>query len=161
MKYVACLLLATAVVALELTHIPPMPDIDQIQTDEEWQAMMEEYEAVMVLRGKIARGEVSLEDALKPDEVGGVAGVAAAAPVAAVEAAPVAAAPEVPVAAVAPAAPVAAEAGAVAAPADDPLAARQEAVGNKVDDMLNASSDEEWNKMMEAYNKALSNNPVS
>ena len=27
--------------------------------------MMEEYEAVMVLRGKIARGEISLEDALK------------------------------------------------------------------------------------------------
>ena len=32
--------------------------------------MMEEYEAVMVLRGKIARGEVALEDALKrPDAV--------------------------------------------------------------------------------------------
>ena len=27
--------------------------------------MMEEYEAVMVLRGKIARGEVSLEQALQ------------------------------------------------------------------------------------------------
>merc|ERR1712131_254290 len=52
------------VYSLELDHIPPMPDIDQISTDEEWQAMMEEYEAVMVLRGKIARGEVSLEEAL-------------------------------------------------------------------------------------------------
>jgi hypothetical protein len=69
---------------LILQHIPPMPDIDQIQTDEEWHAMMEEYEAVMVLRGKIARGEVSLEDALKVDEVaaapavGGVAEVGVA-----------------------------------------------------------------------------------
>ena len=85
--------------------------------------MMEEYEAVMVLRGKIARGEVSLEQALQQP-----AG-----------------------------APVGDE-----APADgsDQMAARQEAVGNKVDDMLNASSDEEWNKMMDAYNKALQNNPV-
>jgi len=85
--------------------------------------MMEEYEAVMVLRGKIARGEVSLEQALQQP---------AGAPVG------------------------------DAAPADgsDPMAARQEAVGNKVDDMLNASSDEEWNKMMDAYNKALQNNPV-
>ena len=86
--------------------------------------MMEEYEAVMVLRGKIARGEVSLEQALQQ--------------------------------------PAAAPAGdaAVAADGSDPIAARQEAVGNKVDDMLNASSDEEWNKMMDAYNKALQNNPV-
>jgi len=60
---------------LVLQHIPPMPDIDQIQTDEEWHAMMEEYEAVMVLRGKIARGEVSLEDALKSDEVAAPAAV--------------------------------------------------------------------------------------
>lgn len=57
--------LLNLVYTLELDHIPPMPDIDQISTDEEWQAMMEEYEAVMVLRGKIARGEVALEDALK------------------------------------------------------------------------------------------------
>ena len=86
--------------------------------------MMEEYEAVMVLRGKIARGEISLEEALAQPE-GAAAGAAAAAP-----------------------------------GSDDPLAAREAAVGSKVDDMLNASSDEEWNKMMEAYNKALSNNPV-
>ena len=85
--------------------------------------MMEEYEAVMVLRGKIARGEVSLEQALQQP---------AAAPVG--------------------------DAG--TADGSDPMAARQEAVGNKVDDMLNASSDEEWNKMMDAYNKALQNNPV-
>ena len=84
--------------------------------------MMEEYEAVMVLRGKIARGEVSLEDALKQPD--------------------------------APAAGAAEPAG------DGGIDARAAAVGNKVDDMLNASSDEEWNKMMEAYNKALSNNPV-
>jgi hypothetical protein len=57
------------VYSLELDHIPPMPDIDQISTDEEWQAMMEEYEAVMVLRGKIARGEVTLEQALQPSEL--------------------------------------------------------------------------------------------
>merc|ERR1712131_300653 len=112
------------VYSLELDHIPPMPDIDQISTDEEWQAMMEEYEAVMVLRGKIARGEVSLEQALQQP---------AGAPVG--DAAP--------------------------AVGSDPMAARQEAVGNKVDDMLNASSDEEWNKMMDAYNKALQNNPVN
>ena len=31
--------------------------------------MMEEYEAVMVLRGKIARGEVTLEQALQPSEL--------------------------------------------------------------------------------------------
>ena len=85
--------------------------------------MMEEYEAVMVLRGKIARGEVSLEQALQQ-----------------------------------PAAAPAGDAG--TADGSDPMAARQEAVGNKVDDMLNASSDEEWNKMMDAYNKALQNNPV-
>ena len=86
--------------------------------------MMEEYEAVMVLRGKIARGEISLEEAL---------------------AQPAAAAP-------------AADAG--AAVEGGGLDGRAAAVGSKVDDMLNASSDEEWNKMMEAYNKALSNNPV-
>ena len=45
-------------------------------------------------------------------------------------------------------------------PFEGGIEARQAAVGNKVDDMLNASSDEEWNKMMEAYNKALQNNPV-
>merc|ERR1712168_709687 len=61
------------VYSLELDHIPPMPDIDQISTDEEWQAMMEEYEAVMVLRGKIARGEVSLEQALQQPAAGGAA----------------------------------------------------------------------------------------
>ena len=89
--------------------------------------MMEEYEAVMVLRGKIARGEVSLEDALKQ--------------------------PDLPVADAA--------AGDAAAEIEGAgLDGRAAAVGNKVDDMLNASSDEEWNKMMEAYNKALSNNPV-
>ena len=87
--------------------------------------MMEEYEAVMVLRGKIAHGEVSLEQALQQ-----------------------------------PAAAPAGDAAVAAADGSDPMAARQEAVGNKVDDMLNASSDEEWNKMMDAYNKALQNNPV-
>ena len=87
--------------------------------------MMEEYEAVMVLRGKIARGEVSLEEALAQP-------AAAAAP--------------------------AADAGANVEGGG--LDGRAAAVGSKVDDMLNASSDEEWNKMMEAYNKALSNNPV-
>lgn len=90
--------------------------------------MMEEYEAVMVLRGKIARGEVSLEDALKQPELAAAAAADPAADGAAVEGAG--------------------------------LDGRAAAVGNKVDDMLNASSDEEWNKMMEAYNKALSNNPV-
>jgi len=72
---------------LILQHIPPMPDIDQIQTDEEWHAMMEEYEAVMVLRGKIARGEVSLEDALKVDEVAAPAAAVGDDPMAAREAA--------------------------------------------------------------------------
>ena len=49
--------------------------------------MMEEYEAVMVLRGKIARGEVSLEDALKVDEVAAPAAAVGDDPMAAREAA--------------------------------------------------------------------------
>ena len=50
--------------------------------------MMEEYEAVMVLRGKIARGEVALEDALKqPDVAAGVVAADPSDPMAAREAA--------------------------------------------------------------------------
>ena len=35
----------------------------------EWNAMMEEYEAVQALRGAILRGEISLEDATSDDAV--------------------------------------------------------------------------------------------
>lgn len=96
---------------LILTAIPPMPDIDQIQTDEEWNAMMEEYEAVQLLRGKILRGEVVL------GADGSVPGAAEA--LAAVPAAPVAAAalPVAPVAAVAVPAAVAAAVPVPGAPA--------------------------------------------
>ena len=75
----------------------------------EWNAMMEEYEAVQALRGAILRGEISLEDATSDDAV---------------------AVPEAPAApAEAPAAP-AVEAAAPAAPAssEDAVAARQEMV---------------------------------